>query len=44
MPHVETVTPYNRCGEILMDKDNLLVEARTKVSHVHVHLRLGTID
>ena len=42
LPYVETVTPCNRCDEIPMDEDNL-VGVRTNVSHVHVHLRLGTI-
>jgi hypothetical protein len=30
---------HNRYGEILMDE---VVEVRTEVSHVHVHLRLRT--
>ena len=40
LPYVKTVVPYNRCNEILMDKDYIVV-VRTKVSqvsHVYVHL------
>jgi hypothetical protein len=31
LPHVETVTPYPRCKDVLMDEDNLLAEVRTEV-------------
>ena len=42
LPYVKTVVPYNRCNDILMDKDNIVV-VRTRVSqvsHAYVHLLL----
>jgi hypothetical protein len=44
LPYVETVTPCtdDTCEGVFMDEDSLLVQVRTKVSHVYVHLCLGT--
>ena len=44
LPYVETDTSYkeDECGGVFMDEDNLVVEVRTEVSHVH--LRPGVKD
>jgi hypothetical protein len=38
LPYVETVAPYREeeCEGVFMDEDNLVVEAHTEVSHVHL--------
>lgn len=47
LPYVQTAVPYNWCNEILMDKDNLVVERTTQmhpaVTQVNVHLLLDKI-
>jgi hypothetical protein len=44
LPYVERNTPYtdDSCEGVFMDEDNLLVSVRTEVSHVNMHLCLGT--
>jgi hypothetical protein len=46
LPYVETATPYtdDMCNGVFMDEDNLLVQVRREVSHVHVHLCLGGLN
>ena len=42
LPYVETVAPYREeeCEGVFMDEDNLVVEVRTEVSHVHLRPRI----
>jgi len=43
LSYVKTVVPNNRCDEILMDKDNLVVVRKdiSQVSHAYMRMLLG---